>query len=175
MRFIFLVVVIPTAAPTAVPAATPVPTSVPEPTAEPTPDDEPPVSSTIEEWLGTYEWVEFAEGDPGSNQTIVHELILDGLADDGSLTGVLTESGFQTNVTVSAEIHKHPSPPWLQCSLTSLTRPTNPAPTSNPSGRRDRHPELSLCEFQFTDRPGIDDAPSTHGITARTTPLVGTG
>ncbi len=60
----------------------------------------------IDAWLGTFEWTEFAEGDPGSNQTIVHELILTSQSADGSLTGTFTQSGFQTNI--SLEVAAYP-------------------------------------------------------------------
>lgn len=48
-------------------------------------------------WLGTYVWSEFVEGDPGSDQTLVHALTLDAISDDGSsIDGTLTQEGFQT-------------------------------------------------------------------------------
>ena len=61
-----------------------------------------PESTTagIDAWSGTFLWTEFAAGDPGSDATIVHELILTGQAADGSLTGTLAEYGFQTNVAL---------------------------------------------------------------------------
>jgi len=60
----------------------------------------------IDAWLGTFEWTEFAEGDPGSNQTIVHELILTSQSADGSLAGTFTQTGFQTNI--SLEVAAYP-------------------------------------------------------------------
>lgn len=88
---------------TAEPTSTPAPTATAVP-APPRPTVTPePAPAGIEAWLGTYEWVEFAEGDPGSNQTIVHELILSDQAADGSLTGTFTEMGFQTNVSLTVD------------------------------------------------------------------------
>lgn len=57
-------------------------------------------SADIESWLGTFQWAEFAAGDPGSNQTVVHELVLTGQADDGSLIGTFTQQGFQTDISL---------------------------------------------------------------------------
>lgn len=54
----------------------------------------------IESWLGTYQWVEFAKGGPGSDQTIVHELKLTTPDTDGNLRGTFTEIGFQTDVSL---------------------------------------------------------------------------
>lgn len=50
-----------------------------------------------EQWAGTYIWTEFFEGDPGSDQTLVHRLELTDVSDDGtSIGGTLTQEGFQT-------------------------------------------------------------------------------
>ncbi|MEL6981602.1 MAG: hypothetical protein AAFO29_04175 [Actinomycetota bacterium] len=48
-------------------------------------------------WVGRYLWEEAVEGDPGSNQVLVHELVLRAPATDGDpVTGTLTQDGFQT-------------------------------------------------------------------------------
>ena len=60
---------------------------------------------SLDAWLGTYSWVEFVEGDPGSDQTLVHELSLSERSET-SLIGTLSQNGFQTSVelTVTARI-----------------------------------------------------------------------
>ncbi len=71
----------------------------------PTADPAPAPPDRVEAWLGVYQWTEFVPSDVGSNQTMVHELRLDSMADGGGrLTGRLTERGFQTDreVTVQA-------------------------------------------------------------------------
>lgn len=62
-------------------------------------------SEELESWLGSYTWVEFVEGDPGSDQTLVHELSLQE-ATEAELVGTLTQIGFQTFVelTVSGRL-----------------------------------------------------------------------
>lgn len=49
-------------------------------------------------WAGRYRWDEFVEGDPGSDQTLIHELELDVPGDPalGDPTGRLVQNGFQT-------------------------------------------------------------------------------
>lgn len=57
-------------------------------------------------WVGRYVWEEVADGGPGSNQVLVHELVLRLPGDGGGpVTGTLTQSGFQTatEFTVAAE------------------------------------------------------------------------
>lgn len=46
-------------------------------------------------WAGVYVWDEFVEGDPGSDQTLIHELVLEEEAD--GLAGRLLQYGFQTD------------------------------------------------------------------------------
>lgn len=48
-------------------------------------------------WAGTYIWSEFVDGDPGSDQTLVHRLELTDVSDDGmAIEGTLSQEGFQT-------------------------------------------------------------------------------
>ena len=57
-------------------------------------------------WAGRYVWEEAVEGNPGSAQVLVHELVLDVGADEGEpLSGALTQNGFQTatELTVTTE------------------------------------------------------------------------
>ncbi|MDH3248992.1 MAG: DUF5991 domain-containing protein [Acidimicrobiia bacterium] len=86
-------------APVSDPATTTTATSITPATTAP----ESPTTTDVRQaadpsaWLGTYVWSEFVEGDPGSDQTLVHVLSLDGLSEDGStIDGTLTQEGFQT-------------------------------------------------------------------------------
>ncbi len=48
-------------------------------------------------WLGAYVWTEFVEGDPGSDQTLIHRLELSDVSEDGAtISGTLVQEGFQT-------------------------------------------------------------------------------
>jgi hypothetical protein len=56
----------------------------------------------LEAWVGTYSWIEFVEGDPGSDQTLAHELELTDVSEDGlTMVGTLSQEGFQTSQTVT--------------------------------------------------------------------------
>jgi hypothetical protein len=48
-------------------------------------------------WAGSYIWSEFVEGDPGSDQTLIHRLELSDVSEDGAtIAGTLVQEGFQT-------------------------------------------------------------------------------
>jgi hypothetical protein len=54
-------------------------------------------SVELSNWVGEYIWSEFVEGDPGSDQTVIHRLELDEVPEDATIiSGTLAQEGFQT-------------------------------------------------------------------------------
>ena len=75
-------------------------------TTEATSIVDPSTEDSLARWAGRYVWEESVDGDPGSNQVIVHQLVLldvgpdvDTGADPG-LGGRLTQDGFQTATVI---------------------------------------------------------------------------